>query len=127
MSSSRSGIGSISRRQEKVNSLIMRELSNLITRKVSDSRVRGVHIVEVDISPDFHLARISYSFLASSVSPEDIQKGLDSAKPFLRRELNKAIQLRIVPELAFFCDTGIKHGDHMLELLGKLRQDPNNS
>ena len=106
-----------SRRQERVNSLIMRELSDLLLRKVSDPRLRGVHLVSVDISPDFHLARIEYSFLNDALKQEDVQKGLDSAKPFLRRELNKTIQLRVLPELAFFYDPSIKHGDRILELL----------
>ncbi|PKL44824.1 MAG: ribosome-binding factor A [Candidatus Riflebacteria bacterium HGW-Riflebacteria-1] len=106
-----------SRRQEKANSLVMRELSELILRKVSDPRVQGVSVVSVDISPDFHLARVQYSFLNEALSAEDVQKGLDSAKPFLRRELNKVIQLRVLPELAFFYDPSIKGGDRILELL----------
>jgi ribosome-binding factor A len=110
-----------SRRQERVNSLIMRELSDLLLRKVSDPRLRGVHVVSVDISPDFHLARVLYSFLNEAVSQEDVQKGLDSAKPFLRRELNKAIQLRVIPELAFIFDPSIKYGDRMLELLKNIK------
>lgn len=112
----------MTRRQERVSSLIMRELSDLLNRKVQDPRVRGVHIVEVDISPDFHLARVTYSFLNdNTTSAEDVQKGLDSAKPFLRRELNKAIQLRVVPELAFNYDPAIKEGDRILELLKSLK------
>ncbi len=109
------------RRQEKANSLILRELSELLQRKVSDPRLRGVHIVSVDISPDFHLARVLYSFLNDEMNEEDVQKGLDSAKPFLRRELKKVLQLRVLPELAFFFDPSIKHGDHILELLKSVR------
>ena len=109
------------RRQEKANSLILRELSELQQRKVSDPRLRGVHIVSVDISPDFHLARVLYSFLNDEMNEEDVQKGLDSAKPFLRRELKKVLQLRVLPELAFFFDPSIKHGDHILELLKSVR------
>lgn len=112
----------MTRRQERVSSLIMRELSDLINRKVQDPRVRGVHIVEVDISPDFHLARVTYSFIDDgNTSAEEVQKGLDSAKPFLRRELNKAIQLRVIPELAFNYDPAIKEGDRILELLKNLK------
>lgn len=110
----------MSRRQERVSSLIMRELSELIARKVQDPRVRGVHLVSVDISPDFHLARILYSFLNESIAPEDVQKGLDSAKPFLRRELNKVIRLRVNPELAFTYDSSIKDGDKIMQLLRNL-------
>ncbi len=113
----------MTRRQERVNSLMLRELSELINRRVQDPRVRGVHIVNVDISPDFHLARVLYSFLNESgtVKPEDVQNGLDSAKAYLRRELKKNIELRVVPELAFFYDPSIQHGDHILELLRNIK------
>lgn len=113
----------MTRRQEQVSSLILRELSELINRRVQDPRVRGVHIVNVDISPDFHLARILYSFLntTGTLTPEDVQKGLDSAKAFLRRELKKKIELRVLPELAFFYDASIQHGDHLLELLRNIK------
>lgn len=110
----------MTRRQERVASLLLRELANLLVRKVQDPRVRGVHIVSIDISPDFHLARVYYSTLAEDISPEDVQKGLDSAKAFLRRELKKHIELRVVPELAFNFDPSIRSGDQMLDLLRKL-------
>ncbi len=111
----------MTRRQERVSSLIMRELSELLTKKIADPRVRGVHIVNVDISPDFHLARILYSFLDNGVAAEDVQKGLDSAKAFLRKELKSKIQLRVVPELAFNYDVSIKEGDRILELLKNIK------
>ncbi len=113
----------MTRRQERVESLILRELSELIQRRVQDPRVRGVHIVNIDISPDFHLARVLYSFLneTGKMKPEDVQNGLDSAKAFLRRELKKKIELRVVPELAFFFDPSIQHGDHLLELLRNIK------
>lgn len=112
----------MTRRQEKVASLIMRELSDLLNRKVQDPRVTGVHIVMVDISPDLHLARVSYSTLDENQDIEAVQRGLDSAKPFLRKELNKVLQLRTVPELAFSFDPSIRGGDQMLDLLKKLRE-----
>ncbi len=110
----------MTRRQERVASLILRELSNILQRKVQDPRVEGVHIVSVDISPDFHLAHVFFSTLDESKNPEDVQKGLDSAKAFLRRELKKVIELRTVPELAFHFDPSIRSGDQMLNLLRKL-------
>ena len=86
-----------------------------------------VHLVDVDVSQDFSLARIRFSFLDESKNPEDVQKGLDSAKSLMRKELRKALTLRVVPELAFFYDSSIKHGDHILELLRSLHTDSERS
>lgn len=108
------------RRQEKVSALLLRELSTIIARKVSDPRVQWVHIVSVDISPDLHVARIAYSTLNQEISIDKVQQGLDSAKPFLRRELKKHIQLRGIPELAFKYDPSIKEGDRLLGLLSEI-------
>ena len=108
----------MNRRQERVSELILREVSEIIQRHVSDPRVQGVHIVSVEVSPDFSFAKLLYSFLDNGrTTPEQVQAGLDSAKPFIRRELKKVLLLRVLPELAFFYDPSIKHGDHILELL----------
>ncbi len=111
----------MNRRQEKVSSVILRQLSMIINQKIQDPRVRGVHIVDVDVSHDFSLARVRYSFLDEGQKPEDVQKGLDSAKTVIRKELRKVLTLRVVPEVAFFYDSTIKHGDHILELLRGLK------
>ena len=110
----------MNRRQEKVSSVILQQLSLIINRKVQDPRVRGVHLVDVDVSHDFSLARVRYSFLDEGQKPEDVQKGLDSAKSLMRKELRKVLTLRVVPEIAFFYDSSIKHGDRILELLRSL-------
>lgn len=110
----------MNRRQEKVSSVILQQLSLIINRKVQDPRVRGVHLVDVDVSHDFSLARVRYSFLDEGQKPEDVQKGLESAKSLMRKELRKVLTLRVVPEIAFFYDSSIKHGDRILELLRSL-------
>ena len=67
---------------------------------------------------------VPFSF---TTNPEDVQKGLDSAKSLMRKELRKALTLRVVPELAFFYDSSIKHGDHILEFLRSLHTDSERS
>lgn len=115
----------MNRRQEKVSELILRELSIIINRKVSDPRVKGVHIINVNVSPDFHLARVFYSFLDTGQEPEKVQAGLDSAKSYLRKELKKNLALRVLPELAFFYDPSLKEGDRILDLLSNLNYSSN--
>ena len=107
-------------RRERVESLIHREISTILARKVSDPRVQGVHVVSVQVSPDFHLARVNYSSMYDNLDMDSVQEGLDHAKPFIRNGLKKNLKLRVLPELAFFYEPSIKHGDHILELLRTL-------
>jgi ribosome-binding factor A len=51
---------------------------------------------------------------------DEIQKGLDSAKAFIRSEVRKAIQIRKIPEVFFVFDPSIREGDRMLNLLKKI-------
>lgn len=111
----------MNRRQEKVSSVLVHQLSDIINRRVQDPRVRGVHIVDVEVSHDFSFAKVRYSFLDEGQKAEDVQKGLDSAKSLIRKELRKVLTIRVVPEIAFFYDSSIKHGDHILELLRTIK------
>ena len=114
-------------RLERVASTLTHALADILARRINDPRVRGVHIVSVDMSPDLHLARVSFSTLDSTTDPREAQKGLDSAKRVIRAELKNMIQLRVLPELAFFFDPSIRQGDKMLDLLRTLKpslEDP---
>ncbi|HNV69346.1 MAG TPA: 30S ribosome-binding factor RbfA [Candidatus Ozemobacteraceae bacterium] len=108
-------------RLERVASVLQHEIARIISQRIKDPRVQGMHIVSVDVSPDLHLARINYSMLDQEGDPEAMQKGLDSAKSAIRAELKKVLQLRILPELAFFFDPSIRQGDRLLELLRQIK------
>lgn len=107
-------------RHERVESVLMKEISNILLRKINDPRVKGVHLVSVKISPDLSSARCLYSTLEDSAHVEEIQKGLDSAKAFIRSEVKKVVQMRKIPEIYFVFDPSIKEGDKILALLRKL-------
>ena len=110
-------------RLEKVGEALLRAISEIIQRRVQDPRVRGVHLTGVEVSPDLHLARVFYSTLNTEVKPEDIQRGLDSAKHLIRSDLRNHVQMRVIPELAFKFDPTLSHGDELLGLLRKLQAE----
>lgn len=110
-------------RLEKVGEALLRAISEIIQRRVQDPRVRGVHLTGVEVSPDLHLARVFYSTLNQDVKPEDVQRGLDSAKHLIRSDLRNHVQMRVIPELAFKFDPTLSHGDELLGLLRKLQAD----
>jgi ribosome-binding factor A len=111
----------LSVRQARVGDLLKQTIAVLIHRKVKDPRVEGITITDVDVSVDLKNARIFFCMLDSSRKEEALE-GLKSAAGFLRRELNKELRLRAVPNLFFSYDESFDYGskiDELIENIGK--------
>lgn len=99
---------------------MFKEIAELIEYRVKDPRVRGVTLTGVDMADDLKFAKVYYSVLGDEVDLEDSQKGLLSAKGFIKREIGRRMELRYVPELDFRHDPSLKRGEKMEKLLDRL-------
>ena len=112
----------LSRRVERVASLIRRELSELFINGLRDERVHHgmITITDVDLSGDLQYCKIFVSIYGSIEDQKDVLIGLQSATGFLKGELARRLQMRRAPELVFQLDRGIEKGTNVLNLLGNL-------
>jgi ribosome-binding factor A len=104
-------------RTYRVGELIQQEISAIILRGLRDPRVGFVTITSVDVTSDLRYAKVYFTVMGEDSDASETQQGLDSAVPFLRRELGKRLKLRHVPELVFKYDTSISYGNHIESLL----------
>ncbi len=107
----------------RLESQLQREITYIIQRKMKDPRVQRVHIVRCELASDHGMIKVYWSTLLATDDRDSIQKGLDSARAFVRGEIIRAVRLRVVPRVEFFLDTSIEHGDKILALLSKIRDD----
>lgn len=112
----------MSRRTEKIASQLRGELARLLLEEVSDPRVRMVTLTRVDVAPDLSNARVDYSVLESTQTGDvsEIDAGLQSAAPFLRRRAARTLQLRRMPELRFRYDPSLALGAQTLAAIRNL-------
>ncbi len=108
----------MSRRTERLNAQLRSEISELLARDVKDPRLGGlVSITKVEVSPDLRQARVFVSVMADEDEEGEALRALDSAAPFLRRELMRRLAVRHVPALTFRRDDSIKRGAELTELI----------
>ncbi len=106
---------------ERVNSLIRREISELIQRQVKDPRLDTfVAVTAVATSPDLKHAKVFVSCISGKQEEQKILSVLTAASGFLRKELARNLKLRRIPELSFHWDDSIEHGDRILRLLDQV-------
>jgi ribosome-binding factor A len=114
------------KRADRVADLIKQELSNILRREVGDPRIANITVTDVKLTDDLRSARIYFVELGKDRLSADVEKGLAKAKGFLKRELGKRLQLRYIPELAFFYDPSFEYGSRIEKLLKEVRKDETN-
>jgi ribosome-binding factor A len=114
------------KRADRVADLIKQELSSILRREVGDPRIANITVTDVKLTDDLRSARIYFVELGKDRLSADVEKGLSKAKGFLKRELGKRLQLRYIPELAFFYDPSFEYGSRIEKLLKEVRKDETN-
>jgi ribosome-binding factor A len=88
-----------------------REISEILRTSVRDPRIGHPTITGVEVTPDLWMARVFVRADPSEapVDGEELLKGLETAAPFIRREVGKSLRLRRVPELRFVADETLEY------------------
>ncbi len=114
----------MSRRIERINSLIRQEVSDMLLREIKDPRLDNfVSIVRVDTAPDLSYARVYVSCMGSDAIRDETMLALRSAAGFFRGELMKRIRIRTIPYIDFKEDDSIAKGAQVLDLIQKIENE----
>ncbi len=110
-------------RTRRVAEQLQREMAQLVQQEIKDPRLGLVTISAVKLSKDMSHANIFFTVLENDSdekhSIDETLKILDGASGFLRHELAKRMQLRIVPHIHFKYDESIAYGNDLSALINK--------
>ena len=113
------------KRADRVADLILKELAEVLLRKVKDPRLAGITLTGVEVSPDLRHATVFYSLIGEEDKKVEAAAGLESASGFVKRELGKRLQLKRMPDIVFSFDASLEYGTHIDRLLGELKESDN--
>jgi ribosome-binding factor A len=111
-------------KQARMGGRIRKILSELLLREVSDPRLLGITITDVELDPELMYARIKVNALGEEERADEIMFALEHAKGFLRREVAKRVRLRKAPELTFMWDVSLERGERINKLISSLEIPP---
>jgi ribosome-binding factor A len=112
----------MSQRTDRLDSQIRAELMDLIQREMKDPRIGFVTVTRVETARDLGSARVWVSVLGTPDEQAAAVKALESAAPWLRRQLGERLKIRHVPQLNVRHDDSIEAGDRVLRLLRELEE-----
>ncbi|MBW2066121.1 MAG: 30S ribosome-binding factor RbfA [Deltaproteobacteria bacterium] len=111
------------KRAVRVGDQILREIADLLSRKVRDPRVRKTTVTAVHLSNDLKCARVYFSVYGDDKDVREAEAGLNSAKGFIKREIGRRLELKYMPDLIFRHDPSLEMGEHLKRLFEKLNRE----
>ncbi len=109
------------RRADRVEALVLRELSQVLQKGIKDPRLKMVTITRVKLSSDLRFARIYFSCTSGQNGKSDVEAGFRTASGYLKRTLSERLDLRYMPELKFFYDESYDYASRIDRILNSLK------
>jgi ribosome-binding factor A len=105
----------------RINSEVMREVSQIIRTELKDPRVSMMtSVTDVNVTTDLKYCTVYISVLGSEEESVKTLEGLRKAGGFIRYELAHRLNLRNTPELKFVIDNSLEYGMKMDKLIDEV-------
>ena len=112
----------MSRRMERVNSLVRQEIGHIMLFDLKDPRLSAVvSVTRVDTAPDLRSAKVYISVLGDADAKRRNMEALTSAGGYIHRTLKRNLSsLKYIPVLSFQLDESIEKGVEMIEMIDRI-------
>lgn len=108
----------MTRRMDRVNALMLQEISRILSLELRDPRLATVvSVTKVETSPDLKHAKVFISVFGDKDEKRKTLRALKSGSGFIHHHLRGNLSLRIIPRLEFDLDMSIERGAEVLELI----------
>lgn len=107
----------------RINGEVQKELSVIIQNEIKDPRIAPMtSVVAVEVAPDLKTCKAYISVLGNEEAAQNTLAGLKSAEGYIRRQLERTVNLRNTPEIRFILDQSIEYGVTMTKLIDDVRK-----
>jgi ribosome-binding factor A len=103
-------------RQKKIGGVLQKDLADILQLALRDGGIKNliISVSKVNVTTDLTLAKVYLSVFPNNKAKE-ILEGVVSNAPLIKHELAKRVklQLRKVPDLAFYIDDSLEYIDNI--------------
>ena len=107
---------------ERLNHVIQEEISMILMKEIKDENIKFVTITGVETTNDLSFSKVYY-IVRNQDKLEETKEALEKASSFIRTKLANTIDIRHTPELRFIYDKSIAYGEHIEELIEKIKEE----
>ncbi len=110
-------------RAEKVAEEIKHQISDVLTKDLSELHLGLVTVTNVLMSNDLKTAKIYLSFLGNKEPVKTCLDKINFRKKQIRMHLSSKVYIKSIPELFFYYDDRMQYADKIDELIKQIHKD----
>ncbi len=112
-----------SKRTDRLASQIVREVSDIFRREISDPRITWVTVTRAWISPDLHEAKVYINTIETGEKREQLLLAAQHASKHIRYELGRRLELRVTPDVHFFLDEDLEKAERIQKIISDIKRE----
>lgn len=106
----------------KINSLMRRELGQIIEFDLKDDTLGFITVMKCEVSKDLRHAKAYVSIMGNEDQKKKSLQGLLKAKYFIQKELGHRLAMKFIPDIKFIIDESLDHCLHIDAVLKSIKQ-----
>lgn len=108
------------KRTDRLASQLMREVAHILREKLTDPRLQWISVTHAEVAKDMMDAKVFIQTLKDGDEQEEALNTLRHATGYIKGELGRRLNWRVVPNLIFKLDKEMAQGTKVLEIMDQL-------
>lgn len=105
---------------KRIASDMMRAISVILNEEAENEILKKVSITDLTVDSDLTFAKVY--FMTRLDDKEMVERELNEAASFIRKELAHSLNLRSTPELRFVYDKSLDYGERIESIIEKINE-----
>lgn len=110
----------MSLKTKRIASDMMRAISIILNEEAENEILKKVSITDLTVDSDLTFAKVY--FMTRLDDKEMVERELNEAAGFIRKELAHSLDLRSTPELKFVYDKSLDYGERIESIIDKINE-----
>ncbi len=108
-------------KHKRIASEMIRVIGEILLEEARDNLLKQITITGAEVTNDLSFAKIYFTSL-NGMNPKDLEREMEEASPFIRKELAEKMNLRNTPRLKFVYDESIAYANNIERIIKEIHE-----
>lgn len=108
---------------KRIGSEMTRVISEILLEEARDNLMKAITITGAEVSTDLSFAKVYFTSLITNMTHQELEREMEEAAPFIRKELASKMDLRNTPKLKFVYDESIGYASNIERIIKEIHED----